>query len=84
MALSDATARQAKDYTLGDSDGLSLGVTAARAGYQPLHPPPAPAPHPHPNWQSFLRANNLVSSMSRRGNGHDNAIAESFSSFSSF
>lgn len=33
MALSDATVRQAKatgkDYTLGDSDGLSLGVTAA-------------------------------------------------------
>lgn len=33
MALSDATVRQAnatgKDYTLGDSDGLSLGVTAS-------------------------------------------------------
>ncbi|MBI6943298.1 hypothetical protein JET76_18320 [Pseudomonas putida] len=37
MALSDATARQAKDYTLGDSDGLSLGVTAARAGYHRRH-----------------------------------------------
>lgn len=30
------------------------------------------------DWQSFLRANNLVSSMSRRGNCHDNAVAESF------
>lgn len=29
-------------------------------------------------WQDFLRAHNLVSSMSRRGNCHDNAVAESF------
>ena len=30
------------------------------------------------DWQSFLRDHNLVSSMSRRGNCHDNAVAESF------
>ncbi len=30
------------------------------------------------DWQSFLRANGLVGSMSRRGNCHDNAVAESF------
>ncbi len=29
-------------------------------------------------WQSFLRKHNLVASMSRRGNCHDNAVAESF------
>ncbi len=29
-------------------------------------------------WQGFLRDHNLVSSMSRRGNCHDNAVAESF------
>ncbi len=29
-------------------------------------------------WQSFLNANNLKASMSRRGNCHDNAVAESF------
>jgi putative transposase len=29
-------------------------------------------------WQDFLEANNLKSSMSRRGNCHDNAVAESF------
>jgi len=29
-------------------------------------------------WQSFLSANNLEASMSRRGNCHDNAVAESF------
>jgi putative transposase len=29
-------------------------------------------------WQSFLKANNLLGSMSRRGNCHDNAVAESF------
>ncbi len=30
------------------------------------------------DWQDFLRANNLMGSMSRRGNCHDNAVAESF------
>ena len=30
------------------------------------------------DWQSFLKANRLVGSMSRRGNCHDNAVAESF------
>ena len=29
-------------------------------------------------WQTFLRDHDLVSSMSRRGNCHDNAVAESF------
>ena len=30
------------------------------------------------DWQSFLKAHGLVGSMSRRGNCHDNAVAESF------
>jgi putative transposase len=30
------------------------------------------------DWQSFLKANNLLGGMSRRGNCHDNAVAESF------
>lgn len=30
------------------------------------------------DWTSFLRAHNLPHSLSRRGNCHDNAIAESF------
>lgn len=30
------------------------------------------------DWQSFLKDNNLEVSMSRRGNCHDNAVAESF------
>lgn len=30
------------------------------------------------DWQAFLKANNLVASMSRRGNCYDNAVAESF------
>jgi putative transposase len=30
------------------------------------------------DWQRFCRANNLAPSMSRRGNCHDNAVAESF------
>src|SRR6188474_1631201 len=30
------------------------------------------------DWQHFLQAHNLVASQSRRGNCHDNAVAESF------
>ncbi len=30
------------------------------------------------DWQSFLKVNQLVGSMSRRDNCHDNAVAESF------
>lgn len=30
------------------------------------------------DWQAFLKDNNLQASMSRRGNCHDNAVAESF------
>jgi len=30
------------------------------------------------DWQAFLKAHNLQQSMSRRGNCHDNAVAESF------
>ena len=30
------------------------------------------------DWKAFLDANNLQTSMSRRGNCHDNAVAESF------
>lgn len=30
------------------------------------------------DWQSFLKAHHMVPSMSRRGNFHDNAVAESF------
>ena len=30
------------------------------------------------DWQAFLKAHNLVASMSRRGNCYDNAVAESF------
>lgn len=30
------------------------------------------------DWQDFLKAHNLRASMSRRGNCHDNAVAESF------
>lgn len=30
------------------------------------------------DWQAFPKAHNLAGSMSRRGNSHDNAVAESF------
>jgi putative transposase len=30
------------------------------------------------DWQSFLQAHRMQPSMSRRGNGHDNTVAEGF------
>ncbi len=33
------------------------------------------------DWQHFLKANDLEGCMSRRGNRHDNAVAESFFQF---
>ena len=30
------------------------------------------------DWQEFLKLHNLIAGMSRRGNCHDNAVAESF------
>jgi putative transposase len=30
------------------------------------------------DWQAFLKANNLVANMSRRGNCYDSAVVESF------
>lgn len=30
------------------------------------------------NWQSFLKANHMVGSLSRRGSCHDNAVVENF------
>jgi putative transposase len=30
------------------------------------------------DWKSFLKTHNLIASMSRRGNCHNNAVAESF------
>jgi putative transposase len=33
---------------------------------------------PGHEWQAFLHDQNLISSMSRRGNCHDKAVAESF------
>lgn len=35
------------------------------------------------DWQSFLHTHKLKESMSRRGNCHDNAVAEGFSNCSS-
>ncbi len=32
-------------------------------------------------WQSFLKSHGLKGSMSRRGNDHDNVVAESFSNY---
>lgn len=36
------------------------------------------AQFPSMDWAAFIQAHNLEHSMSRRGNGHDNAVAESF------
>jgi hypothetical protein len=43
-----------------------------------LRRPVESAQYSSTDWRSFLKANNLIGSMSRRGNCHDNAVAESF------
>ena len=44
-----------------------------------IHPPiPTPKPRYAPQKSDFLKAHGLEGSMSRRGNCHDNAVAESF------
>ena len=43
-----------------------------------LHRPVESTQFTSSDWQSFLKAHHMVPSMSRRGNCHDNAVAESF------
>jgi putative transposase len=46
-----------------------------------LRRPVESAQYSSSDWRSFLKANNLVASMSRRGNCHDNAVAQRFFQF---
>lgn len=49
-----------------------------RTGFYGGKPTVASPDHLARHWQSFLKANDVISSMSRRGNCHDNAVTESF------
>ncbi len=51
---------------------------AQEAEEQSAHPSDQGSQFASMDWASFIRAHNLEYSMSRRGNCHDNAVAESF------
>jgi putative transposase len=59
-------------------DALLMAVWRRKPAQQVLVHSDQGSQYTSGEWQSFLDANNLKSSMSRRGNCHDNAVAESF------
>ena len=59
-------------------DALLMAVWRRRPkGSVPVHTDQGSQYTSH-DWQDFLSADNWQASRSRRGNGHDNAVAESF------
>lgn len=58
--------------------GSAHGGVAAQAEEQGLIHSDQGSQFTSMDWASFLRHHNLVHSMSRRGNCHDNAVAETF------
>ena len=59
-------------------DALLIAVWRRKPSHQVLIRSDQDSQYTSGEWQSFLDANNLKSSMSRRGNCHDNAVTESF------
>lgn len=59
-------------------DALLMAVWRRKPAQQVLVHSDQGSQYTSGEWQSFLDANNLKSSISRRGNCHDNAVAESF------
>jgi len=58
--------------------GVTDGRVAQKAEEQGSDPSDQGSQFTSMDWASFLKAHNLQHSMSRRGNCHDNAVAESF------
>jgi putative transposase len=59
-------------------DALLMAVWRRRPTKRVLVHSDQGAQYTSKDWQTFLKDNNLEASMSRRGNCHDNAVAESF------
>ncbi len=72
--LGDAIDHAYGSGVAGVDDG-GMATQAASGSARPLHQGTQFTEH---DWQDFLKAHGLVSSMSRRRNCHDNAVAESF------
>ncbi|MFG6486230.1 IS3 family transposase [Roseateles sp. BYS78W] len=81
----DLFSRQVVGWSMGSRIDTSLVLDALLMALWRRQPKQAVTVHSDQGcqftgheWQAFLRDHNLVSSMSRRGNCHDNAVAESF------
>lgn len=81
----DLFSRQVVGWSMGDKINTDLVLSAITMAYWRRKPKDKVLVHSDQgcqytsyDWRSMLEANNMVASMSRRGNCHDNACAESF------
>lgn len=77
--------RQVIAYSLGRAPDLALATSALRQALATLGPAEHPLVHTdqgfhyqHATWRHLLEAAGAIASMSRKGNGLDNAVIESF------
>lgn len=84
-AVMDLYSRQIVGWATRSTMTSDLVLQALLAAVWIRKPGPGVMVHSDPgsqftsdDWQSFLKAHHMVPSMSRRGNCHDNAVAESF------
>jgi len=85
VVVIDLFARQVVGWSMASRIDADLVVNALLMVVWRRQPKEAVLLHPDQgsqftghDWQGFLRDHNLVCSMSRRGNCHDNAVAENF------
>jgi len=81
----DLFSRKIVGWSMGERQTRELAIRALQAAVQQRKPEHEMLVHSDQgsqfsshDWQAFLTANRLRPSMSRRGNCHDNAVAESF------
>jgi len=81
----DLFSRRIVGWSMGERQTRELAINALRAAIGQRKPAHEVLVHSDQgsqfsshDWQAFLTANRLRPSMSRRGNCHDNAVAESF------
>jgi len=84
-AVLDLFSRQVIGWSMGPNMGRDLALNALLMAVWRRQPKQTVMVHSDQgsqfsssDWQGFLKAHNLQQSMSRRGNCHDNAVAESF------
>jgi len=84
-AVIDLFSRQVIGWSMGPRMGRDLALNALLMAVWRRQPKQTVMVHSDQgsqfssyDWQGFLKAHNLQQSMSRRGNCHDNAVAESF------